>query len=166
MSYSLALINTFIHYDRLVDDVEEEEHNDNLFARLGRDERTYELHNRRTLDIASLDDDICKALFRFTYVEIIAVATALGLPEKNVFKEGSSSAFSKYRHLALAIMLRRLAYPSRLVDLELLFNIHYSTIGVICNHMIELLYHNYGKGVLFNYKHLNGYNLQRFLMVH
>lgn len=104
-----------------------------------------------------MEDDICKSLFCFTYVAI-----AFGLSERIVFRGGTSSAFSKDRYLSLAIMLRRLAYPSRLVDLQLLFNIHYSTIGVIFNNMIELLDHNFGKGVSFNHKHLNVHNLRRF----
>ncbi|KAI9357415.1 hypothetical protein BD770DRAFT_472759 [Pilaira anomala] len=49
------------------------------------------------------------------------------------FVSNSSQSFTMNRDYALAIMLRRLAYPSRLTDLELIFNIAYATIGMIFN---------------------------------
>lgn len=161
-SEHLAMLYALEQYSNIVDEIEDEQRNDSLLARLEYNEAVHALHDRQTLDITSLEDSVCKTLFRFTYVELVAVSRALGFPQLVVFRGDSRQAFSLDRCLALAIMLRRLAYPSRLVDLELLFNINYSTIGVVFNHMLELLYHNYGNGIRFNEKHLNRMNLIRF----
>ncbi|KAI9358862.1 hypothetical protein BD770DRAFT_455397 [Pilaira anomala] len=125
--------------ERLINLIEEEEEEeDDLFSRLRRNRRAYALHNRQRLDIASLDDDLCKLLFRFTYTEIKRITKAMRLPEKISFRSNTSQSFTMNRDYALTIMLRRLAYPSRLIDLELLFDIAYATIGMVFNSMIDV----------------------------
>lgn len=141
---------------------EEEEAEDELLVRLEHNSRAFALHNRQKLDIASLDDDLCKILFRFTYAEIQRVTRAMRLPEKITFRGDSPQSFSMNRDYALAIMLRRLAYPSRLIDLELLFDIAYTTIGVVFNSMIELLYNRFQQGLRLNKEHLHAFNLMCF----
>lgn len=70
-----------------------------------------------TLDLRKLGDDICRLHFRFTYDEMCSLALALQLPPivrcDNDIKVDSMTA--------LAMLLRRLAYPARLVDIELGF---------------------------------------------
>ncbi|KAG2191981.1 hypothetical protein INT47_005721 [Mucor saturninus] len=73
----------------------------------------------------------------------------------------SNENFLLDRHLALVIMLRRLAYPTRISDLELLFGINKATIGTVFHTMIEILNYNCEKGIRFNAKHLHSFNLQR-----
>ncbi|KAI9362376.1 hypothetical protein BD770DRAFT_408176 [Pilaira anomala] len=81
IKYYLLLIKMSTHHlltiaeiltEGLINLIEQESENeDDLFTRLGRNHRAYALHNhRQRLDFASLDGDLCKLLFRFTYVEI------------------------------------------------------------------------------------------------
>lgn len=45
---------------------------------------------------------------------------------------------------ALCILLRRLAYPNRLVDLEPLFGLSSSAISNIVNHVVNVIIQNKG----------------------
>ncbi|KAI9352338.1 hypothetical protein BD770DRAFT_142116 [Pilaira anomala] len=117
---------------------QESENEDDLFTRLGRNHRTYALHNRQRLDIAAFYDDLCKRLFCFTYAEKKRITKAMRLPEQISFRSNSSQSFTMNRDYALAIMLRRLAYPSRLIGLELIFDIAYATIGMVFNSIADL----------------------------
>lgn len=163
MAHIIYLQALAVAYESYMNRMEAElNENDGLLARLEHDEVNYALHNRQRLDISSLSDEVCKSLFRFTFEQLKTVSRALGLPEEVTFRAHTRQQFSFDRNLALAIMLRRLAYPSRLVDLELLFGIDKSTIGVVFNGMIELLSDNYEEKVVFNAKHLHSFNLRRF----
>ncbi|KAG2193789.1 hypothetical protein INT47_009931 [Mucor saturninus] len=133
--YLYATIRTYEDYINIVEERLNEE--DELLARLEH--------------ISTLSNEVCKSLFRFTFRELKMVSRALGFPEKVSFRQHTRQHFSLDRHLALAIMLRRMAYPSRLLDLELLFGIDKATIGT-----------NYEEGITFNAKHLHSFNLQRF----
>lgn len=83
--------------------------------------------------------------------------------ENLVFRAGSPAHRFTWNTIeALAIMLRRLAYPSRLIDLSLLFGVNYATICTIFNEMIERLYNKYNEGIRYNKKHLNSFNLRVF----
>lgn len=140
----------------------QQEEGDELFKRLNRDVRAYALHNRKHLDLEFLDGALCRSLFRFTYPEMRLVSRVLGFPKHVSFRSGTPQRFSLDRTFAFAIMLRRLAYHSKLKDLELLFGMNKSTIGVVYNTMLTLLYEFYHEGIRFNEKHLHPFNLIRF----
>lgn len=148
-----------VNFEEAVANDSEEE---TLYTRLDRDDRAYTLHNSQRLDISSLDDDLCKKLFRFTCEEIKRIVRAMGFPESIQFRENSAHSFSWDAVDALAIMLRRFAYPSRLLDLSLLFGIHESTICTIFNSMVEKIYLKYKDGIRYNKKHLTSLNLRIF----
>lgn len=114
------------------------------------------------LNLQSLTDDMCIQLFRFTYHQIQSVVSSMGLADTIAFRANTSHQFYWNTIEAFAIMLRRLAYPSRLIDLELLFGISYSTVCVIFNEMIVLLYTKYNRGIRLAKNHLSPYNLKRF----
>lgn len=76
----------------------------------------------------------------------------MGLGATVVFRAGEPQQFSYNSTKALAIMLRRLAYPSRLFD-QLLFGIDLSTICLVFNSMIELIFYKYRDGIRFNKRH-------------
>ncbi|GAA5806558.1 hypothetical protein HPULCUR_012095 [Helicostylum pulchrum] len=101
----LTMLYVLEQYSNIVDEIEDEQRNDSLLARLEYNEAVHALHDRQTLDITSLEDSVCKTLFRFTYVELVAVSRALGFPQLVVFRGDSRQAFSLDRCLALAIML-------------------------------------------------------------
>ena len=114
------------------------------------------------LDIQSLTDEMSIHLFRFTYQQIQSVVISMHLTERITCRANTSQQFYWDTIEAFAIMLRRLAYPSRLIDLELLFGISYSTICTIFNEMIVLLYSKYNEGIRLTRNHLRPYNLRRF----
>lgn len=135
---------------------------ENFFDRLDGNRRQYRLHNRQKLDLTTLDDELCESLFRFTLSEIKKIAIAMEFPEKISFRDSSPQRFYMDREYALAIMLRRLAYPSRYVDLELMFGIADSTICVIFNTMVVKIYLRFSEGIKLNRCHLHSFNLMRF----
>lgn len=115
------------------------------------------------LQFDMLSDDMSLNLFRFTHQQLIYVSRVMGLQERIYFRTNDvSHRFSLDRVFALGIMLRRLAYPNRLPDLQMLFGIHQTTIDVVFNDMIEMMYETFEKGIRFNKKHLNRFNIQVF----
>lgn len=135
---------------------------DTLYNRLDRGDEVYTLHDGQWLDLSSLDDDLCKELFRFTYEQIKRLATAMCLPDSIQFQENTTHPFSWQAVDALAIMLRRFVYPSRLADLSRLFGIHQTTITIIFESMTGKIYSKYKDGIRYNKKHLNPFNLRVF----
>lgn len=135
---------------------------DTLYTRLDEDDRAYTLHNDERLDISSLDDGLCEKLFRFTHDEMKRLAMSMGLSDSIQFRENSPQTFSWQAVDALAIMLRRFVYPSRLVDLSLLFGVYQSTICTIFNSMVERIYFKYKDGIRYNKKCPSPFNLRVF----
>ncbi|KAG1513937.1 hypothetical protein G6F52_010043 [Rhizopus delemar] len=66
----------------------------------------------------------------------------MGLGATVVFRAGEPQQFSYNSSKALAIMLRRLAYPSSLFDLQLLFGIDLSTICLALSSFNLRLFNN------------------------
>ncbi|KAG2200946.1 hypothetical protein INT47_003181 [Mucor saturninus] len=92
------------------------------------------------LDIQSLTDKMSMHLFRLTYQQMKSVVTSRQLTQRITYRANTSQQFHWDIIEAFAIMLRRLAYPSRLIDLELLF---------------------YNEGIRLTRNHLRPYNLRR-----
>ncbi|OAD76509.1 hypothetical protein PHYBLDRAFT_165036 [Phycomyces blakesleeanus NRRL 1555(-)] len=78
------------------------------------------------------------------------------------FRKGTPSEFSLPMTLALMIVLRRMVFPARLVDLSLLFGKGKSTLSVIFNEMIEKIYIKFYSALKFDYCQFRESNLMRF----
>ena len=123
-------------------------------------------NNGQRLEFELSNDKISIDLFRFSHVQLKYIARTMCFPERIYFRTNDiSHRFSFGRVLCLGIMLRRLAYPNRLPDLEMLFGINQTTIDVVFNGMIEIVHDNFHEGIRFNKKHLNPFNLQMFSAV-
>ncbi|OAD69305.1 hypothetical protein PHYBLDRAFT_149704 [Phycomyces blakesleeanus NRRL 1555(-)] len=109
------------------------------------------LHCQGCLDPSTLSDEDSKLLFRFTQPEIRSLATLLEMGDIVYFREGTPSEFSLPMTLALMIVLRRMVFPARLVDLSLLFGKGKSTLSVIFNEMIEKIYIKFYPALKFDY---------------
>ena len=79
-------------------------------------------------DIAALDDDTALVRFRFTIDELQTLVSALNLPPTYTINRRTVSSL-----LALAMLLRRLAYPARIADLIGEFGYDYTSISLIVN---------------------------------
>ena len=92
-------------------------------------------HGKR-MDFESLTPEQCKSWFRFEKVYIPGLVTALGLPEELVASNRTRCTGLE----GLCILLRRLAYPNRLEDLEGIFGRGVSELSVITNLVLDFLY--------------------------
>ena len=90
------------------------------------------------LILSALSDDDCLLRFRFTLPEIERIASAMHLPAViTVNKVTVSRAFG------LAMMLRKLVWPARNVDLATEFGLDYSSTGRLITYMfvtVESMY--------------------------
>jgi hypothetical protein len=78
------------------------------------------------IDLTALTDDDCLLRFRFTLPEIERIAAAMRLPST---MEVNKVKFT--RAFGLAMLLRKLVWPARNVDLATEFGLDYSTAGRI-----------------------------------
>ena len=85
-------------------------------------------------DIRAMDDATAQFRFRFTVSELDSLVTALSLPATIRVERRSISSV-----LALAMLLRRLTWPSRLGDLVSEFGYDYTSLSLIINHMCTTL---------------------------
>ena len=83
-------------------------------------------HGKR-LDIATLPPDQCKSLFRFEKCDIPGLVEALDLPQELVGSNRTRCTGLE----GLCILLRRLAYPNRLEDIEGVLGRGVSELSVI-----------------------------------
>ncbi|KAM7291994.1 uncharacterized protein ISCGN_025280 [Ixodes scapularis] len=88
---------------------------------------------RGFLDVDSLDDHIFRSLFRFHKEDIGELLSCLRIPDKVTSAQGVVVAGEE----ALCITLRRLAYPNRWVDLEMLFGRSSSTLSSIATKVLR-----------------------------
>lgn len=79
------------------------------------------------LDIDNLINDQCRTMFRFEREDINILSNALRLPEKNICTNRTVTSGVE----GLCIVLRRLAYPCRLEDLEPVLGRTYLTTSSI-----------------------------------
>ena len=83
------------------------------------------------IDLARLTDDDCLLRFRFTLPEIERISAAMRLPPHlTVNKVTFTRAFG------IAMLLRKLVWPARNVDLATEFGLDYSTTGRIISYML------------------------------
>ncbi|GFR71691.1 hypothetical protein ElyMa_000359200 [Elysia marginata] len=91
---------------------------------------------RRSFQLEAFSDQECKDNFRFLKEDIPRLAQALHLPE---FVE-TPNRLTISGVEALCILLRRLAYPSRLVDVGRVFGLHPADISTVTNVMLNIIY--------------------------
>lgn len=82
----------------------------------------------------------CREMFRFSADDIIEMRRLLRIPEDIILANRTRMNGEE----ALLILLRRLAYPCRWVDLEPVFGLDYTILSRAFNWMLEYIYHNFG----------------------
>ncbi|OAD75548.1 hypothetical protein PHYBLDRAFT_166785 [Phycomyces blakesleeanus NRRL 1555(-)] len=97
------------------------------------------------LDISTVLTEECKFLFRFTYTE-----------------RNSSTVLSVSATEALAILLRKMSFPCRLLDLSLLFGRNSTDVSHISNHVVHLLHLKFGRAMIYDYHQFRPENLMKF----
>lgn len=103
-----------------------------------------------------LSEHECKLNFRFEKQDILRLALALRIPEHFTTVGGHKTTCIE----GLCILLRRLAYPNRLVDLEPLFGRSGPGLSEIANFVCDLIYNNFGH-LLSHLRNLPWLNLDR-----
>ena len=93
-----------------------------------------------TFNLEELSDDQCLSLFRFDKENLKRLSTALRIPERFVCENRTVVEGVD----ALCILLRRLAYPNRLSDLERVFGRPKSTLSLVIKDTVDFLYGTHG----------------------
>ena len=92
--------------------------------------------NYERLDLDRLDETECLERFRFLKRDITQLAGALRLPDKFVGYQGTACNTIE----GLCVLLRRLAYPCRYVDLIPLFGRSKAELSIISNVVLDFIY--------------------------
>ncbi|GAB6028466.1 hypothetical protein CHUAL_014092 [Chamberlinius hualienensis] len=108
------------------------------------------------MDFSEFTAEEFKILFRFEEQHIKRLTTALGIPHKLITSNRCVIVGSD----ALCVLLRRLASPNRLSDLENLFGLSASYISTICNTVMDLIVRNRGE-LLTDLNHLSWLNKKK-----
>jgi hypothetical protein len=95
-----------------------------------------EHRNYERLDLDRLNETECLERFRFSKQDITRLARALRLPDKFTGYQGT--AWNSIEGLCL--LLRRLAYPCRYVDLIPLFGRSKAELSIIGNDVLDFIY--------------------------
>jgi len=85
-------------------------------------------------------DEIYLEYFRFEKSKFESLAEALELPETMIFGRG----YRTNRMEALHILLRRLAYPNRYIDLAEMFQLRPQYLSVVFNGTVAFLFNKWG----------------------
>ena len=91
-------------------------------------------------DLEDMEDDECKAEFRFHKEDIPVLAEVLGLPETFTCSQGSVTNGIE----GLCIMLKRFSYPCRYSDLIPRFGRAVPVMSMICNTVVDFVYNLHG----------------------
>ncbi|KAM7298536.1 hypothetical protein ISCGN_019130 [Ixodes scapularis] len=95
---------------------------------------------RWDVHLASMEEENVVRQFRFTKEGLPHLRSALRNPETLATNGWVRVSGDE----ALAIGLRRLAYPNRLCDLELMFGRHSSTMSIVSNQVHRRVAHTFG----------------------
>ncbi|KAK4887199.1 hypothetical protein RN001_003470 [Aquatica leii] len=101
----------------------------------------------------NLSNTECINLFRFHKEDITRLTLAFNLPATITFNRTTLTGRD-----ALCMLLRRLTYPNRLVDLEPLFGFSTTINSKACNEMLSLIYQRKGH-LLYNLSQVQHFNL-------
>ncbi|XP_077552527.1 uncharacterized protein LOC144166971 [Haemaphysalis longicornis] len=115
---------------------------------------------RGLLNVARLDSPEFQRMFRFKKVHFEYLYSCLMMPDKVV----SAQRVPVPGREALCMTLRCLAYPNRLVDLEMMFNRHLSVISSVVNQVLAHVEYHFGhlRYDLTTHTWLNLDSLERF----
>jgi nuclease HARBI1 len=94
---------------------------------------------RRTVSIASFSEMECDTCFRFQKCDLPRVLKALRLPL--IVKPRNGSTYTDEE--AMLVLLRRLAYPQRLVDIEREYGRTYDQWSNLLTYMFEHVFENF-----------------------
>ena len=108
------------------------------------------------LDLDHMSPTHCRSLFHFTLGQVQEIAGLLFLPE--MIKTESRDVVSNCE--ALAIVLARLAYPGRLLNLALLFGWSEPALSRIINYVATFIARRWVKLLCFDHVRLNQPELQ------
>lgn len=92
-------------------------------------------------DLNDIEDKFVKPFFRFQREDILRLARALRIPNNIRTRSGHCVSTGVE---GLCILLRRLAYPNRLGDLENIFKRSPAALSEISNFMANYIYESYG----------------------
>lgn len=95
---------------------------------------------RGLMNLSSMPDSVFRRQFRFAKDDFPTLCQALGIPKTVSSAQGVNIPGWE----ALCILLRRLAYPNRLCDLELFFGRHSSVISSVTNILLERIDRSFG----------------------
>ncbi|KAH9364045.1 hypothetical protein HPB48_016383 [Haemaphysalis longicornis] len=95
---------------------------------------------RGLINLSSMPDSAFRREFRFVKDDFSTLCQALGIPKMVSSAQGVNIPGWE----ALCTLLRRLAYPNRLCDLELFFGRHSSVISIITNILLEHIDRSFG----------------------
>ncbi|XP_050508850.1 uncharacterized protein LOC126886054 [Diabrotica virgifera virgifera] len=90
-------------------------------------------------DLENMSEADVKTNFRFSKQDIPVLVNALRIPD--IIHTDTRNTVTGI--MGLCILLRRLAYPSRLKDLQPLFNLSPQSMSQIINHMITFITENH-----------------------
>lgn len=96
------------------------------------------------LDVRLLPDDDALLRFRFTIAEIEEIIATMRLPPTITVNRLTTTTLT-----AFCMLLRRLTWPNRLVDLAVEFGYGMSSMSRLINEMLEMLMNRYKARVLF-----------------
>ncbi|XP_013383168.1 uncharacterized protein LOC106153684 [Lingula anatina] len=91
------------------------------------------------IDLTSMTDEQVWKQFRFQREDIDRLVRLLQLPDRMIFADRTVTSGRE----ALCVLLKRLSYPNRLVDLENVFGRCTSQLSVIVNETVDHIYDNY-----------------------
>ncbi|KAK3734504.1 hypothetical protein QZH41_010192 [Actinostola sp. cb2023] len=91
------------------------------------------------LNLQDISDDNCENMFRFQKDDMDRLLHALEIPDHYICSQGTSSSGME----SLMIMLRRLSYPNRWIDLVPVFGRSQFELSVIFNEIVDDIYERY-----------------------
>jgi len=92
--------------------------------------------NYHRFNLNRIDATECEERFRFLKQDIPRLAQALRLPDTFIGYQGTTCSSVE----GLCLLLRRLAYPCRYVDLIPLFGRSKAELSIICNLVLDFIY--------------------------
>lgn len=102
------------------------------------------LYNCSPFDINEVALDNFRYLFRFEKEDIFTLYRALKMPERWVTSDRHTIGGVE----GLCLLLRRFAYPNRLMELQNEFGLQYSTLSKLLKHITNFVYQRWSKLLL------------------
>lgn len=124
--------------------------------------RNYPFIPHVRFDLRLYDDDTCTRFFRFQQDEIRTILASLRMPD--IFKADNGLAFASIEGLSL--VLRRLAYPCRLIDLVHMFGRSESSLSRMISTVLRWIHRRWSRRLLhWDHQRLTPAKLEQFAAV-